>query len=209
MNIFISNTGRCGSVTFIKKACEHISNFSSAHESRTKLLGKARFDYPNNHIEADNRLSCFLGRLERHYGDNAVYVHLRRDKYDTAGSFAKRFSHGIIKAYRERILMGAADNSHPLSICLDYCHTINANIELFLKDKTQKLDFELENAKEDFLKFWQLIGAEGDVDAALAEFDTCYNASSQPTENRTKWSQSIIRIWHNLKSRAVSLRHSI
>ncbi|MEJ1383421.1 MAG: hypothetical protein RPV21_03475, partial [Candidatus Sedimenticola sp. (ex Thyasira tokunagai)] len=67
MNIFILNTGRCGSTTFIE-ACRHITNYSAAHESRIQLIGDRRLAYPQNHIEADNRLSWLLGRLEHTYG---------------------------------------------------------------------------------------------------------------------------------------------
>lgn len=177
MNIFILNTGRCGSTTFIK-ACKHILNFTSAHESRTGLLGDNRFDYPKNHIEADNRLSWFMGRLERHYGNDAIYVHLLRNNNDTASSFTTRFHRsGIYTAYKESILMGLPDGNDPMSISLDYCDTVNSNIELFLRDKSKKMDFCLENAKQDFRKFWDFIGAKGYIDAAISEFNTLYNAS--------------------------------
>ena len=36
MNVFILNTGRCGSRTFAR-ACAHITNYTSAHESRSGL----------------------------------------------------------------------------------------------------------------------------------------------------------------------------
>lgn len=176
MNIFILNTGRCGSMTFIK-ACEHITNFSSAHESRCDQLGDARLAYPDNHIEADNRLSWFLGKLDKQYGDNAIYVHLKRNNNDTATSYAKRlFPGGIIPAYRKGILQHLPDDTPDLSVSLDYCDTVNSNIELFLKDKTRKLEFNLENAKQDFKKFWAFIDAEGDLDSALAEFNIAYNS---------------------------------
>lgn len=177
MNVFILNTGRCGSMTFIQ-ACQHISNFSSAHESRCHELGEARLAYPDNHIEADNRLAWFLGRLDQHYGDNAIYVHLQRNSQATANSYAKRlFPGGIIPAYRQGILQFLPDDVPHMSVCLDYYDTVNSNIELFLKDKTRKMAFTLENATEDFPKFWKLIGAEGDLTAALAEFKITYNAS--------------------------------
>ena len=64
MNVFILSTGRSGSQTFAR-ACAHVSNYTSAHESRSGLLGDAHFDYPDNHIESDNRLSWMLGRLDR------------------------------------------------------------------------------------------------------------------------------------------------
>jgi len=177
MNVFILNTGRCGSTTFIE-ACQHISNFSSAHESRCHELGNARFDYPDNHIEADNRLAWFLGRLDRHYGDNAIYVHLKRNLKDTANSYAKRlFPGGIIPAYQNGILQFLPNDVPVMSVCLDYYDTVNSNIELFLKDKTRKMVFNLEQARQDFQKFWKFIGAQGDIDMALAEFNNAYNAS--------------------------------
>lgn len=163
-------------MTFIK-ACEHITNFSSAHESRCDQLGDARLAYPDNHIEADNRLSWFLGKLDKQYGDNAIYVHLKRNNNDTATSYAKRlFPGGIIPAYRKGILQHLPDDTPDLSVSLDYCDTVNSNIELFLKDKTRKLEFNLENAKQDFKKFWDFIDAKGDLDSALAEFNIAYNS---------------------------------
>lgn len=196
MNIFILNTGRCGSTTFIK-ACQHISNYTSAHESRCSLSGKTRFDYPEIHIEADNRLSWFLGRLDKYYGNKAFYVHLKRNNNDTAKSFAKRYSSGIINAYSKDMLIGLPVNSSPMSVSLDYCDTVNSNIELFLKDKTKKMDFYLENAKQDFKEFWNLIGAKGDIDAALLEFDSSYNASL-PIEGNQKNQLLVVKLLRKL-----------
>lgn len=176
MNIFVLNTGRCGSTTFIA-ACRHITNYSSAHESRCDVVGAAHFAYPENHIEADNRLSWFLGRLDKHYGDDAFYVHLTRNAEEAAASFTKRYDRGIIRAYKQDVLKGFSNGASPLDVSRDYCETVTANIELFLKDKTRKMDFRLENAKEDFRAFWERIGAEGDLEAALAEFDTRHNAT--------------------------------
>lgn len=176
MNVFVLNTGRCGSTTFIA-ACRHITNYSSAHESRCGLLGTARLAYPDQHIEADNRLSWLLGRLERAYGDRALYVHLRRNDLATARSFTRRTGFGIMRAYREAILMGCPPATDALSLALDYCATVNANIEIFLADKTHKMVFNLEQAKDDFITFWDQAGARGDLPAALAEWDVAYNAS--------------------------------
>ena len=176
MNIFILNTGRCGSTTFIK-ACQHISNYSSAHESRSTLIDQQRLAYPENHIEADNRLSWILGRLDQVYGDNALYVHLSRNKNETAESFSKRNDFGIMKAYREGLLMQEQQNDSALELAEDYIETIESNIALFLKDKTHTLEFTLENATQDFKTFWQAINAKGNFEAALAEWKTSYNAS--------------------------------
>lgn len=177
MNIFILNTGRCGSMTFVK-ACQHITNYSALHESRADLIGEQRLAYPDQHIEADNRLSWILGRLHTQYGNDAFYVHLHRDPTQTAASFSRRDHFGIMKAYREGILLGAEKQHTTQAIAEDYIATIESNIQLFLQDKHNTMDFRLENAKNDFKQFWNAIGAEGDLASALREWDTCYNAST-------------------------------
>ena len=180
MNVFILNTGRCGSTTFIQ-ACRHITNYSAGHESRVQLLGAERLAYPANHIEADNRLSWLLGRLDAAYGDRAYYVHLTRDRSAVAESFARRAEFGIMKAYREGILLheGAAGVS-PAAVARDYIDTVETNLALFLKDKHNTMEFRLESAKADFTRFWTWIGAEGELDAALAEWEVRHNASAEP-----------------------------
>ena len=177
MNVFILNTGRCGSTTFIK-ACQHITNFTASHESLCSKLGTQRLAYPLQHIEADNRLSWFLGRLDEKYADNAFYVHLTRDKQQTVKSFSKRESFGIMKAYKEGILLADEITLSAKDIAADYIDTIESNIQLFLKDKTKKMKFNLQNAEDDFKIFWDNIVAEGDLSAALTEWNINYNKST-------------------------------
>jgi len=179
-NVFVLNTGRCGSTTFIR-ACSHITNYTAGHESRRGTVGAPRFDYPENHIEADNRLSWLLGRLEDKYGADAVYVHLHRETGEVVSSFVKRYDDGIIRAYREAILMGTPPAVSPDRVAADYCDTVTSNIVAFLKDKPHKIEFSLDNAREDFKRFWDYVGAEGSLDAALAEFDVKHNASEGPS----------------------------
>lgn len=176
MNIFILNSGRCGSTTFIK-SCQHITNYSSAHESLLSNTGPQRFDYPENHIEADNRLSWLLGRLDETYGNEAYYVHLTRNVHDTANSFSRRIDFGILKAYEQGILMHEAHTLPANDIANDYIETVETNIRLFLKDKTNKMDITLETIKTDFTAFWENINATGDIDSALKEWNVTYNAS--------------------------------
>lgn len=182
MNVFILNTGRCGSRTFAR-ACAHITNYTSAHESRSGLLGAAHFDYPANHIESDNRLSWLLGRLDRRFGDRAFYVHLTRDVERVAASWARRSYTGMMNAYRYAILWHCPKHATPRAVALDYCDTANENIRLFLRDKSHWMDFRLEEGRDRFPEFWRRIGAEGDLAAALAEFDVRHNAAwDQHTE---------------------------
>jgi len=179
MNVFILCTGRCGSTTFIR-ACEHITNFTAAHESRAGHIGKQRLAYPSNHIEADNRLSWFLGRLENRYGDRAHYVHLTRDPTDVARSYARRWDVGIMRAYHDGVLWQMDPANVREDVAMDYCQTVLANTDQFLANKSNVMSMQLENAQDQFTEFWQWIGAEGDLQAALAEWDSKTNSSENP-----------------------------
>jgi len=176
MNVFILNSGRCGSTTFIQ-ACRHMTNFSAGHETRLHKIGPERLAYPDRHIEADNRLCWLLGRLDEAYGDEAFYVHLGREREATAASFARRMDFGIMKAYREGILLEGEPGQSDLDIARDYLDTVEANIRRFLKGKPHQMAFRLEQAKADFQTFWQRIGAVGDLQVAQAEWDVRHNAS--------------------------------
>ncbi len=179
MNIFVLNSGRCGSTTFIQ-ACGHITNYTAGHETRLHMIGDARLAYPDNHIEADNRLSWLLGRLDRTYGDRAFYVHLTRERTDAAASFARRRDFGIMKAYREGILLDGEPDQADVDQALDYLDTVEANIALFLRDKSNTALVRLAQAKADFVRFWNIVGAQGSLNSALAEWDRSYNASPLP-----------------------------
>jgi hypothetical protein len=99
MRVFAVGTGRCGSTTFAE-ACSHITNFTSAHESgKGKLAG--RLEYPDRHIEVDNRLSWFLASLHERYGNDVFYVHLTRDPSATTRSFVARWAEGIEREQQE------------------------------------------------------------------------------------------------------------
>ena len=179
MNVFILCTGRCGSKTF-SKACGEIKNYTIGFESRTQFLGYERLNYTNNHIEIDNRLSWFLGRLDEKYGDDAIYVHLKRKATEVSESYARRYGQGIMKAYRGKgILLGVDKDVDPILIATDYCYTINSNIEMFLKDKTNTIVFNIEQAKKQFPVFCNMITADVDIDNALKHFDKRYNESKR------------------------------
>lgn len=184
MNVFVLCTGRCGSMTFAR-ACGHARNYTAAHESRTGLLGADRFAYPSQHIEVDNRLSWLLGRLDRAYGDDAFYVHLLRDRDAVAASFVKRIDRGIMRAYRDNgILLGLPEDADPTGIALDYCDTVNANIEQFIATKPARMTMRLEDAAVGFPQFWERIGAVGDLQAALRSFEVRHNASRPAPDGR-------------------------
>jgi len=135
------------------------------------LIGPERLRYPGNHIEADNRLSWLLGRLDEVYGDAAFYVHLKRDVAAVAASYARRYDFGIMQAYRDPgIIMGLPKDADPTAVAVDYCNTVDRNIALFLKGKSRQMTFWLETAAQDFPAFCERIDAQGDLAAAQSEF---------------------------------------
>ncbi len=183
--VIVLCTGRSASMAFVA-ACKHATNFTAAHESRGAWLGPARMEFPDRHIEVDNRLSWFLGRLERAIGPDAHYVHLQRDAESVAQSFVSRRHFGIMKAYREGILMGIEERMPPvtdLQIAQDMVDTVTENIRLFLRDKPNVMIFDIDRAVQDFSRFWSWIGAEGDLAAASAEWALRHNATRRANKS--------------------------
>ncbi|MFT7113633.1 MAG: hypothetical protein ACI8P7_000401 [Candidatus Azotimanducaceae bacterium] len=181
MRVFVLCTGRSGSVSFIK-ACSHITNYSSDHESLSRELGEKRFNYKDNHIEADNRLSWHLGELDKRFGDTPFFIHLKRDSKKTAKSFLHRLNgeNSIIKAYIQGIKLKHINSLNQVELtqsCEDYVETVTSNIEHFLQSKSKKLTVNLETAQDGFKEFWNLINAEGNLELALDEFNIHHNPS--------------------------------
>jgi hypothetical protein len=188
-NVFVLSTGRCGSKTFAK-ACRHIGNYTSAHESQNRWFHPdvtqpyRDLRYPSHHIEVDNRLSWFLGTLDKRYGKEAFYVHLLRRPEEVGRSLMVRgedsilfsFASGILQHFSEARRLSEAQR---YDVALQYCETVNDNIELFLRDKPQQMTMWLHEIREPFREFWTRIGAEGDLGAALGEWDVRHNATKR------------------------------
>lgn len=165
------------------KACEHMTNYTSGHESHRGRVGQARIDYPPDHIESDNRLSWMLGRLLDRFGDEAFYVHLVRGREVTARSFEGRWTwrHSIIRAYAQGVLCTERQDHE---VCLDYWDTVNANIRAFLAGRPHTATVRLEHAEADFAALWEAIGAEGDKQAALRQWGVPHNAARSEKPGR-------------------------
>ncbi|CAL2087434.1 hypothetical protein [Tenacibaculum sp. 190524A05c] len=204
MRVFVLCTGRSGSLSFVN-ACKHIRNFTTSHESLADVFGNERFNFPNNHIEVDNRLSWSLGHLNKYFGDDAIYIHLKRDRDKTANSFFQRFylPGSIIDAFCDGVRMNPVEKLSKkmrLKACYDYVDTVNTNIEYFLLDKSKKMTINLETIEQDFPKFLEFINADIDLEKGIEELRKSHNSSFQRKLNldyRVKL--TIIREWRHLK----------
>lgn len=183
MRVFILCTGRSGSTT-IMKACQHMSNYTASHESLVRNFGEARFHYPDNHIESDNKLSWHTGLLNNKFPKDVFYVHLKRNRDAVAKSYLKRFYQpsSTIDAFCEGFRSTPPEKLNKeqrLQACFDYVDTINANVAHFIKDKPNSMTIHIENINNEFPVFWEKIGAKGDLNKALDEFKIKHNASAK------------------------------
>jgi hypothetical protein len=182
VNVFVLSTGRAGSTT-IARACGHFDGWTAGHETRSRELGKKRFDYAPNHVESDNRLTWVLGRLFERFGEDAMYVHLQRDPEEVAVSYNQRWSHdgAILPAYRAAILMTTQPpkirpgTPEGLMFARDYVSTANANIAEFVRHRANTFSLDLEDLVEQFPAFMDRIGAEGQWADIHYELVTRYN----------------------------------
>jgi hypothetical protein len=207
--VFILCAGRTGSTTIIR-AFEHAANFTAGHESRAdRIIG--RCEYPDQHIEADNRLSWFLGTLERLYGDEPLYVHLTRDRQAVVESHLARWNAAvgrsrpgwllrhprmlvgrarrwlrdpeatrypsIARGFAREILIrpGVFTDAERRQACELFVQTVEDNIDAFLATKSNVEHVAVESFADDFRRLWERIGAEGDLEAALAELAEHHN----------------------------------
>lgn len=134
-NVFVFGAGRCRTTTFAK-ACSYITNYSSAYEiQRLGAVSAPRVQYPAHHIVVDPILVCWLGELQKKYGDRAYYVYLCRDVETAADSHLRRRTK-ILAAWHRGLLY--RDGPPDLGSATDYVRTVCDNIAHFLQSKSHK-----------------------------------------------------------------------
>lgn len=181
-NVFVLTTGRSGSKT-LAAALSHLPGWTVGHETNAHLHGPERLDYPDNHIEVDNRLAWMLGPLPGLYPD-ARYVWLRRDPEAVVRSYNRRWgvTGGIMPAFDSGILLRPRQHQRRM-VDEDYIDTarfmvriMEANIWSFLLARPPGSDLGtiwIEQPKPGFQHVWRwlALGYGGPPDEALAEFD--------------------------------------
>jgi hypothetical protein len=178
-----------------------VTNYSCLQESQSHQTGLDRIAFPDNHIEVDCRLSFYLGLLLQRYPD-ALYINAVRDPDAVALSYATRMSdaqspvmfiarrlrstpslsdahaHHIVKG---RWRLGADDR---LRAMLDMVAAMNANIRA-MASGSRYLEVDIDDPDDGFARAWELMGAEGDLPAALREVHVAHNTGG--SHDRIPW----------------------
>ena len=102
-------------------------------------------------------------------------MHLLRKRSEVVDSFERRKGSSILRAFGAGVIMRSKIHDRRQTSA-DYVATVTDNIEHFLRDKPHML-FPIERAAELWPTFWRKIGAEGDMQRAIAEFSVRHNAS--------------------------------
>jgi hypothetical protein len=174
MRVFVIGTGRCGTVTF-SKACKHIKNFTSGHETTTHGKAGNNFEFPDNHIEVDPRLSYFVPILREKYPD-ALFIHLQRERKDCIHSLSKR---GSLINYGT-FHLGIAEHNIKYLAEVYYDSTIKMLESYIFIDqhvfKNKFIHIWLHDIEKGFVRMCKIIGAEYDKEV-FNELKKHYNKS--------------------------------
>jgi hypothetical protein len=146
------------------------------------MTDSARLDYPDSHIEADNRLAYFLGSMARRFNaERTVWVHLRREIPDVVNSYLPRrtSSAQILNAFGHGILMSSCEKSEMewREICELMIRTTRDNIEQFISTQRFVVRMDLEDPLPGLRQVWLNARAEGDFTAATEEWSIRHNKS--------------------------------
>lgn len=184
MNVFVVSPGRTGTLSF-SNACSLIENFSSGHETRLGMLCPQKLDYPENHIECDNRLAWLMGPLHERFTNDTVLVYLKRDLAKVAASYDKRWhvKHGIVRGYADSILM-LPSRLWNREAALDFVTVVDRNIAFAARLFNDFIEINIDNPDDGFYEFWSKINAIGDYEAALSVLKTPANAGVRPSRYR-------------------------
>ena len=168
MRVFVLTTGRAASKTFAH-ACKHLDGMTAGHETNRRKIS-FRLDYPDQHVEVDNRLVWFLGGLDRRYADeNTFYVYLTRETDKIVESYLLRWhlKISITRAFFHGILMNPK-KPHPETARKStylFVSTVDENIRFFLKNRRNWAQVRVEHMERDFFAFMRDAGLSGDIDA--------------------------------------------
>ncbi|NDU99871.1 hypothetical protein [Pseudoroseicyclus tamaricis] len=178
-HVFVLSAGRTGTTTFARAAAA-LPGFTAGHESRAEAHLAERLDYPDRHIEADNRLVFFLPQLEARFGPRAHYVYLRREPAEIAASYARRWhlTVSIPRAFTQGVRMRPRTRRGEVTAaCRDYADWVDSTVSLFLASQRHAMVVDLAEAEAGFARVAEWIGAGEVPQAARDAWGERHNAT--------------------------------
>ena len=178
MRVFVTGTGRCGTVSF-KIACEAMTNYTVAHKTPCGHLL-----YPDNHIEVNPMLRGCIAVVAETY-PTAKWAHLIRTDRDACARSLATMEAGTILQKWADIRFTTIPNRDPFEIGRAFWRDENAIIDNCLTacvPNAQRMVVRLEHAAADFAIFWDWISAEGNKEAAIATWQTPHHTTAERTK---------------------------
>ena len=171
MNVFFVSPGRTGTKS-ISRVLKTIDGFTSLHESRVQELGESRIEYPDNHLESDNRLTWFMPQLTKKYSDKALLVIVHRDREEVARSYNDRwYKINIMKGYSQGILLrDLSDNN--LDVCRDYVNHVYTTLDYFKDSWKNVIEMNIKDPDEGIRGVLEFIGKEDYFEEVIKELKT-------------------------------------
>ena len=167
MRVFVVGTARSGTTT-LYQACRHIKNYTAGHESEAGMV--PTYHYPNQNIEASHLLVIAIPLLRSRYPDSK-WVHIVRNKEKTVASMRRQLwdwsewwvAQWYLTQQHSDIYYGIESYYDRVN---DLCKELMP---------AEHMTIDIDTAKEQWPDFWNWIGAEGEMEAAMKEFDRAYN----------------------------------
>lgn len=177
MRVFVTGTGRCGSVSF-REACRPITNYTCSHEAPCGLL-----HWPDQHVAVNPQIRRCIAAIARNHPE-ALWVHLVREREACVRSLARLDRGGVMRTYAA-LRPTTVPSMQPADIAEAFYRDETANIEASLEvhvPAERRRMMRLETIKDQWHDFWGWIGAEGDLDASIAAWDVLRNTAAERGE---------------------------
>ena len=188
--IFTLTPGRTGSTTLIR-AFSHSNVYSVGQQTNWGKTGSRRLDYPDRHVESDARLFFFANELsDRFDAEDTHWVVMRRPLQEIVDSYARRRGRsGIVYTFGIGVLGMSEIRSDDQweAVARTFVVTAYSIIDAFIESRSNVHEFSLGQAKDDFAKLWDTVGAGSGLEEALREWNIAHNASKTRAPRRRKF----------------------
>ena len=168
MRVFVVGTGRCGTSTFYH-ACRHIHNYEAYHEPNSGQVDS--FETEDQVINVSSQFVVRIPELLKKYPESK-WIHLIRNRDQCVESLAKCCPVEMDGYVRQWCQIFQCNLTRASQF---YYDSINSMIELMLRNQSC-LTMNLPIRRPAWMTFWSFVGAQGDFESSLREWESCYNS---------------------------------